>query len=70
MLIFCKKNANICKIQVFSVLKLIFSETIYVCVYVRTKLQVSSIILTSFRRDLILPTPPSPQNEPIKLHPD
>ena len=27
------------------------------CVYVRTKFQVSSIILTSFRREVILPTP-------------
>ena len=32
MLIFCKKNANISKIKVLSVLKLKFSETTYVCV--------------------------------------
>ena len=31
------------------------------CVYVRTKFQVSSIILTRFRREVILPTP-TPRN--------
>ena len=30
------------------------------CVYVRTKFQISSVILTSFRRGIILPTPPHP----------
>ena len=39
------------------------------CVYVRTKFQVSSIILTSFRREVILPTPPPPENEPLKAPP-
>ena len=31
------------------------------CVYVRTKFRVSSIILTSFRREVILPTPALPR---------
>ena len=36
-------------------------------VYLRAKFQVSSIILTSFRRGVILPLPPPPsQNEPLK----
>ena len=41
-------------------LKGIFSETECVCVYLRTKFQVSSVILTSFSqgRGLILPPPP------------
>ena len=39
------------------------------CVYVRTKFQVSNIILTSFRGRVILPTPPLPQNEPLKTPP-
>ena len=30
------------------------------CVYVRTKFQISGVILTSFRRGIILPTPPHP----------
>ena len=34
------------------------------CVYVRTKFQVSSIILTSFRREVILPTPPPAKRTP------
>ena len=36
------------------------------CVYVRTKFQVTTIILTSYRREVILPTRPAPQNEPLK----
>ena len=37
------------------------------CLYLRTKLQVSSIILTSFRQGVILLPPP--QNEPLKSPP-
>ena len=39
--------------------------------YLRTKFQVSSIILTSFRQELILPysPPPPPQNWPLKSPP-
>ena len=37
--------------------------------YVRTKFQVSSIILTSFRRKIILPNPTPTQNEPPKTPP-
>ena len=37
------------------------------CVYLRTKFQVPSIILTSFRQVVILPHPHPPlQNEPLK----
>ena len=39
------------------------------CVYVRTNFQVSSIILTSFRPEVILSNPPPPQNEPLKTPP-
>ena len=39
-------------------------ETTYVCVF-STKFQVSNIILTSFRPEVVLSTP---QNEPLK-HP-
>ena len=35
------------------------------CVYLRTKFQVSSIILTSFRQGGVI-LPPQPQNEPLK----
>ena len=36
-------------------------------VYLRAKLEASSIILTSFRQAVILPSPhPPPQNEPLK----
>ena len=37
------------------------------CVYLRTKFQVSSIILTSFRRGNFTPSPP--QNETLKSPP-
>ena len=37
-------------------------------VYLRAKFEVSSIILTSFRQGVILPSPP-PQNEPLKSPP-
>ena len=37
------------------------------CVYLLTKFQVSTIILTSFRQGVISPLPPpSSQNEPLK----
>ena len=36
------------------------------CVYVRTKFQVSSIILTSFKQVVIFPLP---QNKPLKSSP-
>ena len=38
-------------------------------VYLRAKFEVSSIILTGFRRGVILPPPPPPQNEPLKRPP-
>ena len=38
------------------------------CVYLRTKFQVSSIILTSFKQ-VILPPPTPPQNEALKSPP-
>ena len=38
------------------------------CVYLRAKLEVSGIIVTSFRKGLILPLSP-PQNEPLKSPP-
>ena len=59
MLIFCKKNADISKINRALVLKAIFSETAYVRV-LRTKFQISSIILTSFRQGVVL--------HPLPLH--
>ena len=37
MLFFCKKNADISKITGVLVLKGMFSETTYVCVYLHTK---------------------------------
>ena len=49
---FLQRNADISKInRVFlpNVMKL------HMCVYLRTKFQVSSIILTSFRQEVILP---------------
>ena len=41
------------------------------CVFLRTKFQISSMILTSFRkgREVILNTPPPPQNEALKSPP-
>ena len=43
------------------------------CVNLRTKFQVSCLILTSFRQGVILPPPPlphpPPQNEPLKNPP-
>ena len=38
-------------------------------VYLHAKLEVSSIILTSFRQGVILPPPPTPQIEPLKSTP-
>ena len=49
MLIFCKKNADISKIEKVVVLKSIFSETKYVCV-LTYQFQVSSLVLTGFRQ--------------------
>ena len=62
MLIFCKKNADISKIEKVVVLKSIFSETKYVCV-LTYQFQVSSLVLTGFRRVL----PPTPKGTPKKL---
>ena len=36
---------------------------------IKGKVQFSSIILTSFRQGVILPPPPTPQNEPLKSPP-
>ena len=54
-----KKNAGIKKTKRALVLNFL---KLYVCVYLRTKLQVSSIILTSFRQGegIILPRPRQP----------
>ena len=68
MLMFCKNDANISKTKEVLVLKGIFSKPKYVCVYLRTKFQVSSIILTSFRQGEGF-YPPTPQNEPLKSPP-
>ena len=38
-------------------------------VYLRTKFQVSSVILTSFRQGVNLPPTPPPQNKPLKSPP-
>ena len=59
--------ADIIKIKRFLVLTHIFFKTTYMCVYLRTKFQVSSIILTSFKRGVILtPTSPHCQTNPSK----
>ena len=47
--IFSKKNAGISKIKEIFVLKVLKLD---MCIYFRTKFQVSSIILTIFRQDL------------------
>ena len=39
------------------------------CVYLRAKFKVSSIILTSFRQGVVLLPPPTLQNEPLKSQP-
>ena len=36
------------------------------CVHLRAKFRVSSIVLTTFRQGVILPPPPQPQNEPLE----
>ena len=38
-------------------------------VYLQTKIQVSSVILTSFRQVGVSLLPPPPQNEPLKSPP-
>ena len=62
MLIFRKKIADISKIKRALVLNERCSETIYVymCVYLRTKFQVSSTVLRSFRKGGNPPTPRAP----------
>ena len=47
--IFSKQNASISKIKEIFVLKVLKLD---MCIYLRTKFQVSSIILTIFRQDL------------------
>ena len=51
MLIFSKKNADVSKIKRALVLK---GMKLHMCVYLRAKFQVSSIILTSFRQGVVL----------------
>ena len=61
MLTFCIENAEISQIKGILVLKTIFSETT-MCLYLRTKLQVFSINLTSFSPVVILlPSPTAKQ---------
>ena len=54
---FAKKCWHQQKLDVLGIKIYIFWNYLCVCTYVRTKFQVSSIILTSFRREVILPTP-------------
>ena len=68
MLIFCKKNADIGKIKGVLVLKGICSKTKYVCVLMY-QIQVSSIILKSFRQGENFTPPPSSQYEPLRSPP-
>ena len=70
---FLQKNTDISKITRTLVLKGNFLKLI-LCVYLRTKFQVSSIILTSFRSGGHFnppppPLPPTPQNGPRKSPP-
>ena len=66
---FLHKNTDISKIKKDMELKGTFSENTYVCV-LTTKFQVSSIIITGFRQEVILPPPPTPaQNEQLKSPP-
>ena len=64
------KNAEISKIKRALALKDIFLG--YMCVWTkyRTKFQVSSINLTSFRQEVNFTLPLPPQSEPLKTHPD
>ena len=50
---FFEKNADISKIKTkrLGTKKVYFSETTYVCVYLRNKFEVSIIILTRFRQE-------------------
>ena len=65
------KNADLLpkqwQINVVLVVKDIFSETI--SVYVLTKFQASSIILTSFRQGVLLPLPPPPPTKQAPKNP-
>ena len=52
---------------------LVFLTRPSLCLYLRAKFQVSSIILASFRQEVNFTTPPSPpppQNEPVKSPPN
>ena len=64
---FLQKNADISKIKVALVPKVIFSETAYECVLT---CQISSF-RTSFRQGEVISPPSPPQNKPLKkAHPD
>ena len=69
MLIFGKKMLTSAKLRKPWYQKIYFLK-LYMCVYLRTKFQVSSIIITSFRQGEggwgVLPPP---QNEPLKIPP-
>ena len=70
MLTFCIENAEIGQIKGILVLKGIFSETT-MCLYLRAKLQVFSINLTSFSQLVILlpsPTAKQTSKNPTRLH--
>ena len=64
---FLPKNADISKIKETLVLK-VYSLELHMCVYLRVKFKVSSIILTSFRQGLIL-SPPPPHTHTSKRNP-
>ena len=65
---FSKEMLIFGKIEKASVLKGIFSETT-ICVYLRTKFEVSNIILTSFRQGEGGSPPPPPESESLKSPP-
>ena len=70
MMIFLQKITDISKIkkEALGTKSLCFLK-LHMCVYLRTKFQLFSIILTSFRQGVILPNTPSSasQNKPLKI---
>ena len=68
MLIFCKKFADIKKIKNVLVLKVYFLKS-HMCLYLRTKFEVSKHNSNEFQTRLNFTSFPPPQNEPLKSTP-
>ena len=67
-ILFLPKNVDYSKIKGSCYWKVYFLK-LHMCVYFRTKLEISNLILTSFKQGVILSPPCPPQNKHLKSPP-